>query len=180
MLHAGSHLHLAVYPRKEFCDFGVHTRFVSLATARAPAGDSCQVPAVVLLTDQGAPTVSLQGRTCTSAGWERWSLSRKLWAHDSHSNPNTPTSPHPPGSWNISTTQKQPHLARVSASPKVPSAHHPWGKVTVIDRVVIALPVVNEADLHLPEEGGCLLFSEVDGGERGWEGIKTLHSFVAF
>lgn len=99
-------LHLAVYPGQEFCHFGVHAGFISLATACAPAGDSCQIPALILLADQGAPTVSLAG---------------------------------------------------VSASVEVPSTHHPWGKVTVIDQVAIALPEVDEVDLHLPEEGGCLL-----------------------
>lgn len=78
-----------------------------------------------------------------------------------------------------SPTQKQPHLAGVSASSKVPSTHHPRGKVTVIDQVVVALLEVDEADLHLAEERGCLLFSEGGGGER-MRGSETLDSFVAF
>lgn len=101
-------LHLAINPGEDFSHFGVHTGLVSLATARAPAGDSCQIPAVVLLTDQGPPAVSLAG---------------------------------------------------VSASPEVPSTHHPWGKVTVIDQEVIAFLKVDEVDLYLSEEGGCLLIS---------------------
>lgn len=56
---AGSHLHLAVDPGEDFRHFGVHTGLVPLATARAPASDSGQVPAAVLLTDQGPPAVSL-------------------------------------------------------------------------------------------------------------------------
>lgn len=64
----GSHLHLAVYPVQDFRHFGVHAGFVSLAAANAPAGDSCQVPAVVLLADQGPPAVSLQGSARASAG----------------------------------------------------------------------------------------------------------------
>lgn len=61
-----------------------------------------------------------------------------------------------------------PYLARVPTPTQVPSTHHPWGKVAVIHQVVIALPEVDEIDLHLPEEGGCLLFSEVGMEERGW------------
>lgn len=76
--------------------------------------------------------------------------------------PPSPTSkvvrpePHPQG----------PHLAGVPPSSKIPGTHHPWGKVTVVDQVVITLLEVDEVDLNLSEEGRCLLFSEVKMGRK--------------
>lgn len=87
--------------------------------------------------------------------------------------PNPPPQPSPtaPGSQDLSPAQKQPHLAGVSASPKVPGTHHPWGKVAVVHQEVIAFLKVNEVDLYLPEKGGCLLFSEAEArkGKMGKE-----------
>lgn len=99
-------------------------------------------------------------------------MSRKWWAHDSHSSPNTLAFPHPTVFPSLSPTPKQPHLAGVSASVEVPSTHHPWGKVTVIDQVTIALPEVDKVDLHLPEEGGCLLFIEVEEEREDGKGLR--------
>lgn len=95
------------------------------------------------------------------------------WASDSGHQILTPNpTPQP--------SPRQPHLAGVSASPKVPSTHHPWGKVTVIDQEVIAFLKVNEVDLHLPEEGGCLLFSEVESRKEKMGRSETSGSLPAF
>lgn len=111
---------------------------------------------------RGPPLSPCEGAR-PSAGWERWPLSRKRWAPDSPSDYSTPT--FLPSVWvpGLSPTQKQAHLAGVSASSQVPRAHHPRGKVAVVDQVVIALLEINEVDLHLPEKRGSPLFSVV-----GW------------
>ena len=109
---------------------------------------------------RGPPLSPCEG-ACTSAVWERWPLSKKRWAPDSPSDYSTPTLPS--GSQDLSPTQKQAHLAGVSASSQVPRAHHPRGKVAVVDQVVVALLEINEVDLHLPEKRGSPLFSAV-----GW------------
>lgn len=108
-------------------------------------------------------------------------LIRKGWLSDPHINPITPPSPtskvmrpepHPQG----------PHLAGVPPSSKIPGTHHPWGKVAVIDRVVIALLEVDEVDLNLSEEGRCLLFSEVNVRRKNWKPMrlcKVSHSSTA-
>lgn len=163
------HLHLAVYPGQELRHFSVHAGLIPLAAARPPAGDPCQVPAVVLLTDQGPSAVPLW-RIHTSAERGRGPCAGKLGTR-------FPSDPAPlpcngPGSQSLNPPGAA-HLAGVSAASQVPRAQHPGGEVAVVDQVVIALPEVDEADLHLPQEGRSLLFRE-RGDQISASGLPTV------
>ena len=57
-----THLHLLVNPVQEGSDACVDSRLVHLGTADAKAGGSHQLPHPPLLTYQGTPAVSLDGK----------------------------------------------------------------------------------------------------------------------
>lgn len=119
---------------------------------------------------RGPPLSPYRGERA-SAGWERGPRAPRC-GHLTLTLTPTPPPPPLPGVPEPEPTQKRPHLAGVSASPQVPRTHHPRGEVAVIDQVVVALPEVYEVDLHLPEEGGCLLFSGVQGDREGGKGFR--------